>query len=361
MAKAIRAGYEFNIFDDEELSHVSLDKTNSFVEVNGAYYAVYRGTTFEESQKIDALLDIKGGLSVSDYAVASPFQEKDRTASVDVRDIDAILEQLESMFGGYVGEGDLIDEISWVINEIQQEREAVQTKSNLLAQYQAEIVNVCRDLGCKPNVAISDPAYYGNMIDEAILNLQAEKDELKKRLSIFDPKGNIVLEDFGRNALVVRTGSDGEILPKSLQPYVIAHDYEAKTGEWSHGSYFSDLGHAYETADPDIIEQASIRWQRNDLMAALEEAGVTPTEIMVTNLLSDVSYMHGWRDVAISRGNEMLSDRALDYAKSQQVEKNELPTCTISLADRANDAQKASQELNNFGDLVEQHHDIEAR
>ena len=311
MVKALRVGYEFNIFDDEETSHISLKKTNDFVEVNGAFYPVYRGVTFEESQKVDALLDKKGGLSVSDYKVPPPFQE----TTTKYRDE--------------------------------------------LAHYQAEMVNLCRDLGCEPSVAISDPAYYGDMASEAILNLQAERDELKKHLPVLDPKGNIVLENFGRDALVVRTGTDGSILPKALQPYVVAHGYEAETGEWAHGSYFSDLGHAYEAADPDIIEQASIRWMRDDLAQALEEAGVEPNKETIYSLQSDVANMSGWRDMAINHGNEMLSDYACDIAKEyksseKSFEKEKAP----SLADRVADAKEVSAE---FGSVEESNRNINIR
>lgn len=309
--KALRAGYEFNIFDDEETSHISLKKTNDFVEIDGAFYPIYRGTTFEESQKVDTLLDEKGGLSVSEYKVSSPFQE--------------------------------------TITKYRDE----------LAQYQAEMVELCRDLGCEPNVAIGNSAYYGDMASEAILNLQAERDELKNHLPVLDPKGNIVLENFGRDALIVRTGSDGTILPKALQPYVVAHGYEAETGEWGHGSYFSDLGHAYEAADPDIIEQASIRWMRDDLAQALEEAGIEPSKGAIYSLQSDVADMSGWRDMAISHGNEMLSDYACDIAKEHKSsEKSFGKEKAPSLADRAADAKEVSAE---FGIVEDSNRNINIR
>lgn len=44
--------------------------------------------------------------------------------------------------------------------------------NELLAMYQAEMVNICRELGLEPNVNISNPEYYGDMIIEAIDNLK---------------------------------------------------------------------------------------------------------------------------------------------------------------------------------------------
>ena len=45
--------------------------------------------------------------------------------------------------------------------------------NELLARYQAEMVNICRELDLEPNVSISDPEYYADMIIEAIDNLKA--------------------------------------------------------------------------------------------------------------------------------------------------------------------------------------------
>lgn len=43
-----------------------------------------------------------------------------------------------------------------------------------LAQYQAEMVDIARSLGLDPRTDISEPAYYGDMIGEAIGNLKAQ-------------------------------------------------------------------------------------------------------------------------------------------------------------------------------------------
>lgn len=43
----------------------------------------------------------------------------------------------------------------------------------LLARYQVEMVNICRELGLNPDVNIAEPEYYADMIIEAIDNLKA--------------------------------------------------------------------------------------------------------------------------------------------------------------------------------------------
>lgn len=44
--KAVKSGYSFNVFNETEVSHISLEKTNGKVMVNGEIYPLYRGKTF---------------------------------------------------------------------------------------------------------------------------------------------------------------------------------------------------------------------------------------------------------------------------------------------------------------------------
>ena len=82
-------------------------------------------------------------------------------------------------------------------------------------------------------------------------------------LGAIDTKGNIVLEQF----------QDGTALlfqPGNAQPFCVATDYDRATASWSYGKYFSDLGCAYEAADPEIIEDASVRWVKEDIREKLK-------------------------------------------------------------------------------------------
>lgn len=49
-----------------------------------------------------------------------------------------------------------------------------QEYKELLSEYQAEMVYICRELGIDPNVQMIDPTYYTDLIIEAIDNLKAE-------------------------------------------------------------------------------------------------------------------------------------------------------------------------------------------
>lgn len=78
-----------------------------------------------------------------------------------------------------------------------------------------------------------------------------------------DPKGNVVLKDFGRNAVV--------FMPDSAHnPYVRAYGYDAETGEWGQGHYTDDLAQAWMEADPCYIEDACLCMTRHDVRARIE-------------------------------------------------------------------------------------------
>lgn len=131
-----------------------------------------------------------------------------------------------------------------------------------------------------------------------------------------DPKGRTVLARNGEDALLFTS-------PTSPTPYVIACGYDEATGEWASGLYRSDLGRAWDEFQPDIIEQATVRWQRQDLEQALMAADIPPTRENVNDLLSATEYMRGWEDVAIQNGNEMLAE----YAAGMKPEAQEATLC----------------------------------
>ncbi len=74
--RAVKAGYNFNIFPEQELSHISLEPTGGKVCVEGVTYPLYRGTTFAESEKVDRLLDAYGEMPIRDYKVKTREQER---------------------------------------------------------------------------------------------------------------------------------------------------------------------------------------------------------------------------------------------------------------------------------------------
>lgn len=107
-------------------------------------------------------------------------------------------------------------------------------------------------------------------------NYQQKK--MMNALGAIDTKGNIVLEQF----------QDGTALlfqPGNAQPFCVATDYDRATASWSYGKYFSDLGCAYEAADPEIIEDASVRWVKEDIREKLKAQDIAPTEFNVQSVI----------------------------------------------------------------------------
>ena len=64
----------------------------------------------------------------------------------------------------------------------------------------------------------------------------------------------------------------------------MATDYDRTTASWSYGKYFSDLGCAHEAADPEIIEDASVRWVKEDIREKLKAQEIEPTEFNVQSV-----------------------------------------------------------------------------
>lgn len=124
-----------------------------------------------------------------------------------------------------------------------------------------------------------------------------------------DPKGYAVLAGGKGHALVFR----GE---KAVEPFVIASGYDPDTGQWSSGSYFADLGHAWECFQDDILEEASVRWVDEDFERALEQAGAPVNEDTMQELLDACENLRHWRDRAVSMGNDLLDECAADIARS---------------------------------------------
>ncbi len=157
-------------------------------------------------------------------------------------------------------------------------------------------------------------------------------DNKQAALNAIDPKGNIVLKEFGGTALLFRPASPYE-------PYVVADGYDKASGDWSSGSYFSDPGKAWEKADPEIIEKACIRWERDDIKAALENEGYPATEANISWMSGNIT-MQGFYSGLVSEGNERLGwlvqdeDRYLDQKDSEP--KNALEAARDTAQDASN-------------------------
>ena len=156
-------------------------------------------------------------------------------------------------------------------------------------------------------------------------------------MGCIDPKGNIVLKQFDDVAVLFRPQN-------SHEPYVVANGYDKQTGEWGHGSYFSDLGHAWEKANPEIVEDACIRWQRDDIKAALESKGCPATEANVS-WMGNSRIMEDFRKELTDEGDKLLDrlvqgeKRYLDAAEKDAASKDD---GQIGLSDIIDTVQQAA-------------------
>lgn len=81
-----------------------------------------------------------------------------------------------------------------------------------------------------------------------------------------DPKGNVELVRFGSTAILFCGGDE---------PFMVAKGYDGRTGEWSGDAVrVNDLSVAWDIADPEIIEDATVKWKRSDIADILEGRGV---------------------------------------------------------------------------------------
>ena len=156
-------------------------------------------------------------------------------------------------------------------------------------------------------------------------------------LDAIDPKGNIVLKEFGDTAVLFRPQNNYE-------PYVVASRYDKDSGEWSHGSYFSDLGHAWEKANPDIVEDACIRWQKEDIEAALSNEGYLATETNVS-WMSNPRVMEGFKKELTEKGQKLLGDLVQNEKRYLDKPDCEHAAPTSSLDDKAAETREASDAL----------------
>lgn len=64
---AVAAGYRFNLVDAREASGIDLKGCGTVVTVDGQDYEIMKGATYEDSRKVDDLLDSHGDKPISDY------------------------------------------------------------------------------------------------------------------------------------------------------------------------------------------------------------------------------------------------------------------------------------------------------
>lgn len=161
-------------------------------------------------------------------------------------------------------------------------------------------------------------------------------------LGAIDTKGNIVLEQF----------QDGTALlfqPGNAQPFCVATDYDRATASWSYGKYFSDLGCAHEAADPEIIEDASVRWVKEDIREKLKAQDIAPTEFNVQSVIMGDSRLwerpldREFRDNMIASGNVDTAMPVESLDDLEQYRSDRLTDKVTSLKDSLDAQYKADE------------------
>lgn len=85
-----------------------------------------------------------------------------------------------------------------------------------------------------------------------------------------DPRGNVELTRFGSTAILFCGGDE---------PFMVVKGYDGKTGEWTGDSVrVDDLSVAWDIADPEIIEGATVKWKRSDVAGILEDRGIEASD-----------------------------------------------------------------------------------
>lgn len=147
--------------------------------------------------------------------------------------------------------------------------------AELLAEYQAVMVDICRSLGADPGVDISDPTYYQEIIDNAVAGLRTPS-----------LKNAVVLKQAGDDALLF-TGNN-------VEPFVVALGYNPERKDWSAGTYYPDLRQAVCEFDKQFGTLAySYNLELEDLYPLLEEKGFEPTHENVRALMLNTNDFEG--------------------------------------------------------------------
>ena len=67
--KAVKSGYFFNMFSDDELNGISIVEEGGQIEFGGENYTLYRGKSFREDKRLDTLIREKGRISLPEHRI----------------------------------------------------------------------------------------------------------------------------------------------------------------------------------------------------------------------------------------------------------------------------------------------------
>lgn len=153
--------------------------------------------------------------------------------------------------------------------------------------------------------------------------------------SLIDPKGNVVLQQFGNTALLLRPESTRNQQENGFgDPYVVAYGYDKSNGEWSRGSYHSDPAKAYFEANPEILEDACITWKRSDVSRALEYEGFEANDWNI-NHIANSAILSGFYDSLSETGNELFESTVM--LEANHLDRSDPEKAVAAMAQRTMD------------------------
>lgn len=199
---------------------------------------------------------------------------------------------------------------------------------NFFSKHNSFQLNTANVIGVIPKICTDGRWAFNssirNLNRDVNLILDKENQYLQWRESrVVDGKQHIILEQYGADALVY--------LPENtVTHYVVARDYDRHSGEWAYGTYFNDLGNAYNYINPNILEDCCIVPTKQDLMLLLIDEGFEPTSNNLTEIFfanSDITF--DLRVELKSKLNELFKEY-IHNAKDFLTPKD----CPVSLSDK---------------------------
>ena len=75
--QAVAVGYCFNVVPTYELDGIKLKPIHEYIIKDGVIFELYKGKTYEDSKKIDEVLDRNGDLRINDYLIDTDKNKED--------------------------------------------------------------------------------------------------------------------------------------------------------------------------------------------------------------------------------------------------------------------------------------------
>lgn len=105
---AVGVGTRFNVLPKDAMAHIDLADSGTKVVLDNLRYPLMRGATFEDSQKIDLLLDVRGDLPIDEHRVTTLFDGREELTQANGLDSYAVSEKLGKQLDNALFEIDMM-------------------------------------------------------------------------------------------------------------------------------------------------------------------------------------------------------------------------------------------------------------